>query len=92
MITFEETQTMTFTQEQARIHYFALKTHIKRMERALEHHDYKIAEFQQAGDLPMALKEMNKKQRRLNYLFNTQKELNRMCEIFGDLENGTGEN
>lgn len=88
----EKTKTITLTPDQARIHYFALKTHIKRMKRTLGYSDRKIAEHQQDGDVPMALKVSLSKQQRIQYIINTENELNRMCEIFGEFENGTGEN
>lgn len=85
---FEETKTITLTQEQAETHIAALVTHIKRMTRKLAHNDMRIAECQADGDLAMALKISNSKQQRIQRIADTKKELERMRQIFGDRYNG----
>ena len=81
----KETKTITLTPEQATTHIAALVTHIKRMTRKLAHNDMRIAECQAAGDLAMAFQISNSKQLRIQRIAYTQKELERMRQIFGDL-------
>ncbi len=86
-MTFEEIKQVPFLPEQAYTHIAALYTHIKHMKRKLHYDDMRIAEHQDKGDLAMALKISASKQKRQQRIAETEKELARMVEIFGDMKN-----
>lgn len=91
-MTFDEIKTIKMTPEQANTHIAALVTHIKRMERKLVHNDRKIAEYLKIGDSSKANAEMKKKQYRIYLIVETEKELARMRQIFGETENAESRN
>ena len=89
---FDETKTITLTPEQARIHIVALSVHIERMKRRAERLDAKTAEHRRDRELALALKMQAAKDHRLRMIADTQKELDRMREIFGELKDGKSRN
>lgn len=91
-MTFDEMKTVTMTQEQGNIHIAALVTHIKRMTRKLEQYDRRIASCQEVGDLALALKISASKEWKKRIIAETEKELARLRQIFGDKENAESRN
>lgn len=91
-MTFDETQTITLTQEQARIHMVALSVCIERMKKRSERLDERIAEHRSNGEMALGLKKAEAKKPLSKKVAKIQQELDRMREIFGDLNNGKSNN
>lgn len=92
MPTFEETKTVSFTPEQASTHIAALVTHLKRMKRRYQGIKMEVAEHLANGERAMALKKQASNDARLQRIAETRKELDRMREIFPEVNNGNTKN